>query len=164
MAIDALIKFEGKTTVEGESRQEGHEKEIEISSYSWGVHNSGSTHSGEGSGAGKGDFSDMNVTGTMEKSTALLMVCSASGEHFDKVTLTSRRVGGDEKVEYLKVTMEDVLISSLTIAGSEGSNSAMISISLNFGTIEVEYTPQNPDGTKGKAVTHGYIIPIGKKK
>jgi type VI secretion system secreted protein Hcp len=164
MAIDALLKFEGKVTVEGESRQEGHEKEIEIDSYSWGVHNTGSTHSGKGSGTGKGDFSDMTVSCTMEKSIALLMMCCAQGDHFDKVTLTSRRVGGDKKVEYLKITLDDVLISSLSIGASGGSEGASVSLSLNFGEIEVEYTPQNPDGTKGKAVTHGYKIPEGVKK
>ena len=39
MAFDAFLKLDG---IEGESNDKTHKGEIEISSYSWGVANSGS--------------------------------------------------------------------------------------------------------------------------
>ena len=50
MAFDAFMKVEG---VKSESTRAGHEKEIELISFSWGASNPTSIGIGEGGGSGK---------------------------------------------------------------------------------------------------------------
>jgi type VI protein secretion system component Hcp len=51
MAVDMFIKID---SVDGETQDSKHKKEIDVLSWSWGMTNSGSAHVGGGAGAGKG--------------------------------------------------------------------------------------------------------------
>lgn len=162
MSLDAFLKFEGgSVVVEGESLQTGHEKEIELLSLNVGSHNNGSLHRATGGGTEKGDFQDFGVTMNMDKSVPLLMMCCASGEHFDKAIITVRKTGGDKQVEYLKYELEPVMISNVQFSDAAGSDGAMVSLGLNYGKITAIYKPQNPDGTMGGDTTNSYDIPSG---
>ena len=92
-----------------------------------------------------------------------LFLAAAQGDHFDKVTLVSRKVGGDALVDYVKVEMEGVFVSSFQMGASSGSEKAQLSGSLNFGKITFTYTPQKEDGTPDAEVVQGFDIKVGKK-
>src|SRR5580765_8167047 len=118
MAFDAFLKIEG---IDGESTDDKHKGEIEISSFSWGVSNPGSFASGGGGGSGKVSFQDLHFTATTSKASPKLFLFCATGEHFKKATLTCRKAGGESqgsRAEFLYVKMEDVLVSSYSL----GSN------------------------------------------
>jgi len=51
--------------------------------------------------------------------------------------MTCRKAGGEQQ-EYLKVTMSEVIISSIHESGSEGSSLPSEQIALNFSKIEIE--------------------------
>ena len=163
MALDGFLKFEGALKIEGESRQTGHEKEIEIQASSWSAFNHGSMHTGTGGGTEKGDFSDINLSMRMDKAVPLLMTACASGEHFDKATITIRKAGGSDKVDYLVVDLEPVLISQVSFSDASGSDGAMVSLSLNFAKITTKYKPQDEKGAAQAAITNSYDIPTGER-
>lgn len=157
MPSEIILKIEG---VKGESRDDTYKGEIDISSWSWGMTNTGQAHLGEGSGHGLAKVQDIHFTKIIDKSSSKLMQHCCSGKHFPKATLIQRRSGGDKLVEFLKIEFEQVLVSSYQ-TGSHG-DSPTDSFSLNFAKYTATYKLQNADGSVGETVDAGYNIATGK--
>jgi type VI secretion system secreted protein Hcp len=154
MAVDMFLKIDG---VDGESEDDGHKKSIDVLAFSWGMSQSGSMHIGGGGGSGKVNVQDMSITKFLDKSSAELVKRCCSGKHFPTVLLTCRKAG-DKPVEYYKVTMEEVLISSVSEGASGGEDQQTENITLNFAKVKVEYTPQKEDGSPDAAIVAGWNI------
>jgi type VI secretion system secreted protein Hcp len=134
MAVDIFLKVEG---IEGESRDRDHKGEIEISSFSWGVTQTGSFGGGGGGGAGKASFQDIHFTSSVSKASPTLAKSCATGQHIKKATLVVRKSGGDVGGdEFYKVQMEDILVSSYQSGGASGDVLPTDQFSLNFAKIE----------------------------
>jgi len=146
-AVDMFLKLadsQGAILIEGESIQAGHAKEIVISSFSQGVSVPISTPVGGGGGAGKASFSDLSLTKLLDKASPLLYSYAAQGRHIPTAVLTLRRSGANP-FEFYRITLTDVLISSVQTSG--GGDVPSESLSLNFTKIEWRYTPQKADGS-----------------
>jgi type VI secretion system secreted protein Hcp len=78
------------------------------------------------------------------------------GKHIKDGTLTLRKKtsGDGEPLEYLKIKLTDILVSSVQQAGSGSADRPSESLSLNFSKIELAYQPE--DG--GPVITGGYDI------
>jgi type VI secretion system secreted protein Hcp len=145
-ASDFFLKIDG---IEGESSDDKHKGEIDIVAWSWAESQTGTHASGGGGGAGKVSMQDLSFTMKVNKASPKLLLACASGEHFKKAVLTCRKAGKQPQ-EYLKYTLSDVLVSRFQTGGSGTSSVVPVEqISLNFARIEVEYRPQNADGTLG---------------
>jgi type VI secretion system secreted protein Hcp len=70
-----------------------------------------------------------------------------TNEPIQKAVLTLRKAG-KSPLEYLKVTIENGRVSSLTIDGGDpgGGPDVVEKVSFSFNKIEVEYVPQGKDG------------------
>ena len=158
MAADMFLKLDG---IQGESQDKTHKNEIELLTYQFGVHQQGTMVAGTGGGAGKATFEDLHFTKRVDKSSPNLFVAAASGSHIATAIVTVRKAGGDQ-VEYLKITMNDVIISSFNSSGHEG-DVPLESITFNFTKVKKEYSPQNPDGTLGGVITGGYDVKANQK-
>lgn len=154
MAVDMFLKLDG---CDGESADDEHTNEIDVLAYSWGMTQSGSMHIGGGGGSGKVNVQDMSITKYLDKATTVLMQKCCSGKHFTSAVLTCRKAG-EKPVTYLKITMEEVLVSSVSEGGSGGDDRQTENITLNFAKVKVEYTPQKADGTAGAASELGFDI------
>ena len=82
-----------------------------------GISNSGSAHIGGGGGTGKASVQDLSFTKRMDKSSTPILLACCNGKHFPEASLTVRKAG-EKPVEYLKVKLEQVLISSVSTGGS----------------------------------------------
>lgn len=142
MAVDMFLKLEG---LDGESRDAKHAGEIDILSWSWGLSNSGSAHVGGGAGAGKVNVQDISITKWIDKATPDLMSACCDGRHFTKAILTVRKAG-EKPLEYLIITMEEVLITSISTGGSGGEDRLTENVSLNFAKVGTNYQEQDPKG------------------
>jgi type VI secretion system secreted protein Hcp len=152
-AVDYFLKIAG---VEGESQDHAHKGEIQLESFSWGAHQSGTMAFGGGGGAGKVQMNDFHFVMRNCKASPKLFLACATGEHFKEATLTARKAGKQQQ-EFLKVKMTDLLISSYQTGGAgSGGDLPMDQVSLNFAKIEIEYKEQKPDGSLGGAVKAGY--------
>ena len=140
-AVDYFLKIDG---IQGESRDDGHKDEIDIESFSWGETQSGTFAVGGGGGSGKVSMQDFHFTMPVNKASPALFLACAQGNHIKNAILTCRKAGRDQQ-EFLKVTMNDVLVSSFQIGGAEGVVPTD-QISLNFAKIEVEYQEQDATG------------------
>lgn len=157
MAVDMFLNIEGNK-VKGESRDKTHKDTIDVLSWSWGISTSGTTHSGGGGGAGKASFQDISLTKYVDKATPTLMDGIANGVHYKNAKLIVRKAGGTP-LEYMIITMETVLVTSISLGGSGGEDRQTENITLNFAKVKVQYQPQNADGSKdGGVVEMSYNI------
>jgi type VI secretion system secreted protein Hcp len=155
MAVDMFLKIDD---IKGESPDKGgHTDEIEIISWNWGMTQSGTMQQGKGGGAGAVNVHDMTLTKFIDAATPNLMKNCCSGKHFKTAILTVRKAGGSQ-IEYLKITMEGVIISGLHTGGAGSADRLTETVSLNFAKFKTEYKPQKEDGTADAAIEHAYDI------
>ena len=109
--------------------------------------NSGSAHTGGGAGAGKVNVQDLSFTKYVDKASSPLLGACCKGTHITKATLTVRKAGGNA-LEYVMITMEEVLVASVTTGGSGGEDRLTENVTLNFATFKFQYQPQKADGSK----------------
>jgi type VI secretion system secreted protein Hcp len=154
MSTDTHIKFDG---VEGEATHVDHKGEIEVLSWSWNMVNAniGGT-SGGGSGKGKATPGDFVFTHTYDKASPILAQKCAKGKHFDTVTLTARKAGDGQK-DFLKVTLKEAYITSLSPAGGGGGD-IIENVAMSFKDIEFSYKPQDAKGGLGGEVKFGWNV------
>lgn len=158
-AVDYFLKIDG---VDGESQDSKHKGEIDIQSFSWSETQAGTGEFGGGSGAGKVQMSDFAFTMKHNKSSPTLFVACADGQHFKKAVLTCRKAGKEQQ-EYLKITFNEVIVSSFQTGGAAHSDVVPTdSVTLNFSKIEFEYHEQKPDGTLAGAIKKGYDLKANK--
>src|SRR6185437_7624284 len=146
MAVDMFLDLDG---VKGESVDKAHKDKIDILGWQWGLANTGTFHHGSGGGAGKATFNDITVTKFIDAASPNIMQYCANGKHFAKGTIIVRKAGGDSALEYLKIEMKNVLVTSYTTGGGSGQERLTENIALNFAEVNVEYTAQSEKGGKG---------------
>jgi len=66
------------------------------------------------------------------------------------------RKAGTKPLEYLKVIMKDVLVSSVSTGGNNSEDRLTETITLNFSEFKVEYSPQKADGSAGAVIGAGW--------
>jgi type VI secretion system secreted protein Hcp len=134
--------------IKGESIDKGgHKEEIDVLAWSWGLSQSGSFHQGSGGGAGKVSVQDLSFTKYVDAGTTALVLAACKGTAYDSALLTVRKAG-DKPLEYIKITLTNVLVSSVSTGGSGGEDRLTENVSLNFQKFKVEYTKQAEKGGK----------------
>ena len=143
-AIDIFLKVDG---IQGESVDKAHRDEIEVQSWSWGV------AAREGAKAGKrGCVQDITLTKFIDRATPPLVAAAALGTQIPKAVLTVRKPG-TVPLEFLKLDLSQVLVSSVQQAVAAGQDRFIEEVTLKAASILVSYRPQNADGTLGTAIT-----------
>jgi type VI secretion system secreted protein Hcp len=158
--VDVFLKLDG---VKGESADHKHPDEIMIESWSLGAQNAASFGHGGGGGSGKVKMEDIHITKKTDASSPNLFVGCCSGKHYAKAEIVNRKAG-EKQVEFLKLTLTDVFISSFQT--SENSDSGTIptdSVSLAFSKIEIAYKTQKADGSAGPPINAGWNVKTNEK-
>jgi type VI secretion system secreted protein Hcp len=159
MAVDMFMKI---GDVKGESKDDKHEEEIDVLAWSWGMSQSGTTHLGTGGGAGKVSVQDISFTKYIDKSSMNLIIACCNGKHYPEAKLTVRKAG-ETPLEYLTITMKDVLVSAVSTGGSGGEDRLTENVTLNFGQFIAEYKPQKADGSGDAGIFAKWDIPKNVK-
>ena len=148
------IKFDG---IDGEYAVRGHEKWINLESWSFGATQAGT--GGGGGGAGKVIMQDFHFTKNVDKASPKLFESVTTGKHIKDATLEICRTseGQSQSQCYLIIKFTDVVISGYQLGGS-GDTIPTDQISFNFAKIELEYKPQKPDGSLDAPVKAGYDL------
>lgn len=145
-AADAFLKLDG---IDGESTDSKHKNEIEIASWSFGLAPRASATGQETSA--RPCISDISLSKHVDKSSPVLFAYGATGKHIGTAVLTVRKAG-ENPVEYLVVTMTDVIVSSVNSTAGGGGDSPVETVSFSYGTIGIKYTPQSSDGSSSQPV------------
>ena len=150
-SIDYFLKLDGIT---GESADSKHKGEIEVLSFSFAESHIGPTGIG-GGGAGKVEMSDFSFTARTSKASPQLFQHCASGKHIKQALLTVRKAGQSQQ-EYLKIKLNDVLVSAYALDGDVDEGQLHDAFSLNFVKLSYDYAPQKADGSLDAPVHGGW--------
>lgn len=161
-SVDYFLKLDG---VEGESTDDKHKGEIEISSFSWGKSEAGVkvetlTQGGGGTSLSKATASDLSFKTHASKASPKLLTAAASGKHIKEATLTVRKSKKGSQHEYYKVTLTDVLVTSYRASGD--GDVPTDEFSLNFAKISFAYVPTHSDGSAGTPVIGTWDLKLNK--
>jgi type VI secretion system secreted protein Hcp len=163
MAVDMFMKIKD---IKGEAQDKGnpsHKDEIDVLAWSWGASQSATTHVGGGGGSGKVSVQDLSFTKYIDSASADLLLACCNGKHFDEALLTVRKAG-ENPVEYLKIKMTEVIISSISTGGSGGEDRLTENVTLNFAKVAVDYTAQDDMGkAKSPAMSMTWDITANTK-
>ncbi|MBK1705555.1 Hcp family type VI secretion system effector [Halochromatium glycolicum] len=154
MAVDCFLKL---GDIKGESKDHQYADWIEVLSWSWGMSQLGTMHSGTGGGTGKVNVQDFSVTKFVDKSTPNIIQKCCTGKHYPEATFIARKAG-DKPVDYVKLTMKEVIVTSAGTGGGTGEDRVTESVTLNFAHFKYEYTPQSATGAKEPAITQTFDI------
>ena len=143
--------------IKGESKDKTHANEIDVLAWSWGMSQSGTTHSGGGGGAGKVNVQDVSFTKYVDSSSNALIKSVCDGKHHPEATLVVRKAG-TSPVEYIVIKMKEVIVTSVSMGGSGGEDRLTENVSLNFAEFAYAYKPQKADGTADAAKESKFSI------
>lgn len=113
MGVAMFMKVDGVT---GESADAQHKGWTDIQSFSWGASQPGAMASGSGGNAGKASFNDLVVAAYMDKGATAIIKNCANGKHLSSVEISACKTGGSQ-IEFMRVTLQEVLVTSAQIAG-----------------------------------------------
>ncbi|WP_434034314.1 Hcp family type VI secretion system effector [Cupriavidus sp. a3] len=160
MAQDIFLKING---IDGESQDSSHKNEIELLAWDWTIEQQSTMHAGSGGGAGKATVSDLSFEHYIDRASPNLMKYCLTGKHINEAVLVVRKAGGNP-LEYLKLTMTDVIVTKVSPRGSVDDEVRMREqVALSFSRVKQEYVVQNAQGGSGGAVTAGYDIKGNKE-
>lgn len=159
MAVDMFLEL---SEIPGESQKQDHETHWDLLSFSYGVVQHGSFDiGGKGGGSGKAEFQDISIVKWVDKASPVIFKSCASGKHFDKATIHVRKAG-EHPMEYLKIELENLIISSVHNSGAAAADDLPVeSVMMNCAKITEYYTEQMADGSKGSQSQGGFDIRAG---
>jgi type VI secretion system secreted protein Hcp len=154
MSQDIFLKVAGIT---GESQDASHKDEIEVLDWEWKITQQAAMHAGSGGGAGKATVSDLTFDHYLDRASPNLLKYCLTGKHIDTATLVVRKAGGSP-LEYLTITMGDVIVTNVAPALTATMSRPREVVSLAFARVKQEYVMQNQQGGSGGTVSAGYDI------
>ena len=103
---------------------------------------------------------DVSFTKYVDSSTPKLQEACAGGKFIDDVYIVVTNPSRNEQ-EYYIIKMDRVIVTSISTGGSGGEDRLTVNVTLNFGKVNVNYTPQKPDDSGVLAI---FEYDLKKKK
>jgi type VI secretion system secreted protein Hcp len=158
MAVDMFLRIDD---IKGESEDDKHKDEIEVLSWKWAAKQTGTSGVGGGGGTGKVEIQDLIIQKRVDRASPTLYKLCCSGQHIPAADLTVRKAGG-EALEYLKIRLEELLITSYDVSGEPKDDVIIEEIRINFSRAGLTYTPQDAKGVGGAAIVGGWDLKKNK--
>lgn len=156
MAVDIHIKID---TIPGMSEVKGYEGQIKVESFSWGMSQTTNFSSSSGGGAGRVNMQDVHFVHAVDKATPKLMIACCQGTHIKDAVLVCCKAGGDSPIPFLKITLNDLIVSSVQPSGNNTGDTPTEVVALAFREYKVEYQEQDNKGAKkGGPVISGFDV------
>lgn len=135
--------------VKGEAMHPGHEDDIVVKGWSWGV----STTSALGStqAASRRAYKGLTIFKQIDSATTALMAALVTNDEVKEAKLTMRKAGS-EQMDYFLVTLQKARISSVDHTTDAAGNTTE-TVTLQFNKVSVEYRPQKTAGSRGASMT-----------
>lgn len=154
MAFDSFMYVTGGAVpAQGETQDSTYKsnKAWEIFSFSFGASNPSTIGSGStGLSAGKVSVSSFNIMKKTDNASPSLWATCCQGSFYDTATVILRKAGGKKPTVFLQINFKQVFVDSIQWSGSSGGDDTPSeSVSFSFGSVQVQYWPQKPDGSQG---------------
>jgi len=145
MAVNAYLIIDGRPGP-STSKQDA----IDILSFSFGASQTaviGVGSSGGEARSGRADLHNVSIMKVTDKTSPLLFEDCVTGNIFKKVDIIYDKPVGDSQEDYFKIHMENAMITSVALSGSNENPTE--SVSFAFGKIKVSYNPEEDGKLKG---------------
>ena len=142
----AFVKYDG---IDGESKDENHDKWIDVLSIDWGAHRPEGGATGASRRRGGVVVEDLILVKEIDKATPKLMESALKGEVIPKVEIhLTASTADDGRVTYYAYELTNVMITSYQVSGAtDGDHVPTETLSLNFEEVEWGFHEQ---GTEDK--------------
>ncbi|CAN0586897.1 unnamed protein product, partial [Ectocarpus sp. 12 AP-2014] len=97
--------------IAGESRRADHEDEIDIMSIDWGMTQASNMQQGSGRTSSRATVNPIGISKIYDASSPYLSLACMQGKAFDEVVISFRQDSGEAHLDYLKITLTNVVIS-----------------------------------------------------
>ena len=131
-AVDTYLKLDG---IDGESTAQGHEKWIEVESFSFGA-----SHLANG----QTQLSEVVITQPIDSSSPQEFAALVGGKPITTGILDLVKAGSDPQ-KLFEYTFSDILLSSITFSGSFGGN-PVETLTFDYSKIKLQAFAQNDQG------------------
>jgi type VI secretion system secreted protein Hcp len=152
-SADIFLKLDG---ISGESTDEDHKGEIDVEAFTFNAKRA----------SGKVKFSPLRVVKVYDASSPRLMQAAASGRHIRSGTLTFRRSGDPNGVEFLTYMLSDLTVTSYQEGGANADDRTLGSLEDEVGLTpaKVQVTEKTVDasGKSGPVVSASFDIRHGR--
>jgi type VI secretion system secreted protein Hcp len=152
-SADIFLKLDG---ISGESTDEDHKGEIDVEAFTFNAKRA----------SGKVKFSPLRVIKVYDASSPKLMQAAANGRHIRSGTLTFRRSGDPNGVEFLTYKLSDLTVTSYQEGGANADDRTLGSLEDEVGLTpaKVQVTEKTVDasGKAGPTVNASFDIKHGK--
>jgi type VI secretion system secreted protein Hcp len=160
MAFDAFLKIDG---IPGESTDDKHKEWIEVASYRQGLSQpaSATASSVGGASAERVNFGAFAISKLVDKASPKLFEACCTGKHIKEVIIEVCRSAGNDKLRYLEIRLEQVIVSSYVQDG--GGDFPHESVNFSAGKYKMTYSQQKrADGSAGGNVSGGWDLTQNK--
>lgn len=149
--------------IDGESNQKDHGGEIDIYGVSFFSEKANQATVGKGRTSSRATMSPITVNKLLDSASPYLLLANLQGKAFDEVIITLRKDSGEAHLDYLTITLTNVIISAVDAAygGHNGNGREQEKISFQFENITMKYIEQSGDGSAGDEHEIEYDIAAG---
>lgn len=146
---DIFLHLQAKRAgkIKGESVAPGHEDDIVLRSWRWGVN--GSSAIGSVQATGRRSYTGLTVVKSLDTATTAMMSALATNDEIKEAKLTMRKAG-EGQIDYFLITLKGARISQIE-QSVDATGAALEMATILFTKVEVEYRPQKSSGSKGGA-------------
>lgn len=153
------LKLDG---LPGESMDHQHKDWIEVESFNWGVDNPASFAIGQGGQATQAHIAAISLQKQCDKSSVAMFKACTTGKHIPKGTISCLKLDGENRVEYLKIDLTDIMVSNFQWSGNGGEHLVHEHVSLVFAEFKEAYKLQQDKGSAGGNTDFGFNIQTSK--
>ena len=154
---DVYLKID---SIAGDSTSEGHEDEMELLGWSVGASVPVGPRTAGGSGAaGSSVHQELNCTKQVDTASNDIFSACWEGKTIKEAVLTVQRQGegGGGKVDYIKITLTDIIVANYSRSGGE-TDIPTENFGLNYSSINSEYFTTDVAGTSGGWQAKGWSV------
>lgn len=109
-----------------------------------------------GAGAGKVTFNPFSITRKIDRSSPILFQNACSGTPFKQVCVGLRKSAGGEQSGIIYLVFVFRLVAVKTIGWSYDDEAPKETTTFEYGSLQVHYSPQKPNGSLGATVAGGW--------
>jgi type VI secretion system secreted protein Hcp len=150
-ASDIFLHVQTKRAgkLKGEALAQGHEDDIEVLGWNWGM--SASSAIGSTRSTARRSYKELCVIKTIDAASTSLMAALATNDEVREARLSMRKAGGGQ-VDYFALTLTNARVVAIDHA-TDPSGATHETVSFAFTKVKVEYRPQQASGSSAGAKT-----------
>lgn len=150
-AADVFLSVRTKRAgaVKGEAKAAGHETEIAVDGFHFGLR--ASTAVGSTQATARRQYEQLRVVKRLDSATTSLLSALATNDEVKTATLSLRKAAGGQE-DFFTITLENARVTSSSI-DCDAHGNVVETIELAFTKIEVAYRAQQASGIAGASFT-----------